>query len=84
MNKVKVKVPAVKIAKGIVQPVTFVARKRAVTVRTKGMPKIVVRPLSGLGEKGHFEAVSQAKPSKVYMGRTPAKAFARAVRASWQ
>jgi len=84
MKAQRVRVPAVRIAKNVVQSVTFVARKKAVVARTKGQPKIKVTPLVGLGGKvNKFEAISVKKPSVVWMGKTPAQAFARAAKNAW-
>lgn len=84
MKAQRVRVANVKVSRGVVQSVTFVARKKAVVARTKGMPKIKVTPLTGLGGKTNkFEAVSAATPNKVWMGKTPAQAFARAAKHAW-
>ena len=77
-----VRVPNVRIAKGVFQVVKFRITKRGVVCSTKNQPKILVRVNHGLGGKDRFEA--QAKNGvQVFMARTPAKAFARAAKFYW-
>lgn len=81
---VKVSVPHVAIPNGAVQRVRFTARAKAVTVRTRGLPTIKVRPIQGLRSAStHFEAVTAGEMT-VFMGKTPAQAFGRAAKWAWQ
>lgn len=83
MKAQRVRVPNVKVSRGVVQPVTFVARKKAVIARSKGLPKIKVVPLTGLGGKVNKYEATARDSSKVWMGKTPAQAFARAAKGAW-
>lgn len=81
MKAQRIRVAGVKVSSGLVQAVTFVARKKAVVVRTKGLPKIKVTPHAD--GKGYFAQQIGGRNMVQARGATPAKAFARAAKNAW-
>lgn len=83
---IKQNVPAVKIARGVVQQVRFTATRAKVTARTKGLNPITVRKNK---EGSRFTATSNVTSSgrkfvlSVEAG-SPRGAFAKAVRSMWK
>lgn len=74
-RKIKVNV---KVSKGNVQTVTFVAKPLVVTAKAKGQDRITVMPNpTGKGFIGH------TRHSGSWAARTPARAFARTVKHAW-
>ena len=81
---IKVSVSNVAIPNGTVRRVRFSARARSVVVRTTGLPAIKVTPIKGLrAVSTKFEAFAKNDPTTVYMGKTPAQAFANAAKYAW-
>ncbi len=79
---VTVLVPNVRIAKGVVQQVKFGANLHRIKCSTKGHPPIIVRANANGGKRAAFEATIRGADG-VCVGRTPKRAFARAVRVFW-
>ena len=80
---IKVSVSNVKIQDGTTRRVRFTARPKAVTIRSKGLTPIKVRKPRGLGASNKFEAFAKNDPTTIFVGKTPARAFANAVKSAW-